>query len=309
MINEIIFKNCYCIKLENEVLRVIIIPSMGGKVASIYRKDKDFELLYQNKESVYRRPKIYDDFSEYDVSGFDDAFPCIDESKVNIAGREVIYPDHGEIWSAQFDYKIKGEKIELIYVSKTFNYKYKKIFSILGDNITVKYEILNIGVEKFPCIWSMHCLIKCEEDMELILPKGTKEVINVLKSDLLGEVGDIYTYPKTINNHGKSMKLNKVRTPDVNDMEKFYIKRDVTQGYCGAYYPSKDVKYEVHYKKEILPYLGVWINEGGYKSGYNCALEPTNGYYDSIDIAKKEKGLYVLKPKECLKFKLLIHLK
>ena len=146
MINEIIFKKCHCIKLENDVLKVIIIPSMGGKVACIYRKDKDFELLYQNNETVYKRAKIYDDFSEYDVSGFDDAFPTIDESRVIIAGKEVLYPDHGEIWSANFDYKIKREKVELLYESKTFSYKYKKTFSLLGDNITVKYEILNIGV-------------------------------------------------------------------------------------------------------------------------------------------------------------------
>jgi len=38
-------------------------------------------------------------------------------------------------------------------------------------------------------------------------------------------------------------------------------------------------------------------------------LEPTNGYYYSIDIAKKEKALYIFKPKEILKFKLKIELK
>ena len=77
-----LFKKCHSINLENEVLRTIILPSMGGKVASIYRKDKDFELLYQNKEDVYRKPKIYDDFSEYDTSGFDDTFPTIDSISI-----------------------------------------------------------------------------------------------------------------------------------------------------------------------------------------------------------------------------------
>ena len=188
--------------------------------------------------------------------------------------------------------RIKGEKLQLSFESKKFNYKYEKIFSLLGDSLIIQYKILNTGVEEFPCIWAMHCLIKCEEDMELILPKGTRKVINVLKGNLLGKVGDVYNYPETTNKNGKSIKLNKVRPPNVNDMEKFYVKRKVTEGYCGAYYPSKDIRYEVHYKKTKLPYLGIWINEGGYKGGYNCALEPTNGYYDSINIAEKEKGLY-----------------
>lgn len=309
MINEKMFKNCKSIELENEVLKMIIIPSMGGKVVSIYRKDKKFELLYQNKEEKYKKAKIYDDFSFYDASGFDDAFPTIDESSVNINGKDVLYPDHGEIWSTSFDYKIKGKEIELLFESKIFNYRYKKTFSMIGDSFEVKYEILNIGLMVFPCIWAMHCLIRCEEDMELLLPSGTKEVINVMKSNLLGAVGDTYTYPETINNQGNSMKLNTVRPLVANDMEKFYVKRNVNEGYCGAYYPSKDIKYEVYYEKEKLPYLGVWISEGGYKGDYNCALEPTNGYYDSIDIAKKEDGLFLLKPKESLKFKLRISLK
>jgi len=52
MIKESVFMKSHSIELENGVLRVIIIPTMGGKVASSYREDKDFELLYQNNEYV-----------------------------------------------------------------------------------------------------------------------------------------------------------------------------------------------------------------------------------------------------------------
>jgi hypothetical protein len=48
--------------------------------------------------------------------------------------------------------------------------------------------------------------------------------------------------------------------------------------------------------------LGIWVTEGGFRGDYNCALEPTNGYYDNIDTARKEGRLFKLKPKERLNF-------
>lgn len=309
MIKECLFKGCQAVKLENELIRVIVLPSMGGKVASIYKKDKEFELLYQNKEEVYKKPKIYDTFSAYDASGFDDAFPSIDISKVNISGKEILYPDHGEIWSADFTYKIEDEKVHLVYESTILKYRYEKIFSLSKDNLISDYKISNFGDYEFPCIWVMHSLIVCEEDMELIFPKGTKEIINVLNSKFLGEAGKIHSYPITMASSGKHYELNKILPLNSNNMEKYYVKGSVTEGLCGAYYPSKDVNYRIYFDKSKLPYLGFWITEGGFRGDYNCALEPANGYYDSVETAEKEQKLYKLKPNETLEFTLRIEIK
>ncbi|BDR66460.1 hypothetical protein K144316041_06690 [Clostridium tetani] len=42
---------------------------------------------------------------------------------------------------------------------------------------------------------------------------------------------------------------------------------------------------------------------------YNCALETTNGYYDTIDMAKKNNKLKVLESKEELNFYIKLQLK
>jgi galactose mutarotase-like enzyme len=304
MIEEVLFKGCQAIKLENQFIKVIILPIMGGKVASLYRKDKEFELLYQNRELTYRKPKFNDKFSNYDASGFDDAFPTIDEAMVNIGGKSEVYPDHGEIWSSSFTYKITSEKVMLKCEGTVIKYEYIKTFSLSEDNLMIDYEIINKSNEDFPCIWTMHGLINCEEDMELLFPKNTKEVVNVSESINLGQVGKVHAYPLTLTEEGKVFKLNKVLPLSSNNMEKYYVKGAVEEGCCGAYYPSKDVTYRLHYDKEKLPYLGFWVTEGAYRGDYNCALEPSNGYYDSIEIARKEDKLCVIKPKESLRFSL-----
>jgi hypothetical protein len=252
MISEIVFKNEKAVQIENEVIKVIVIPSIGGKLASIYRKDKSFELLFQNKDEKYRKPKLYSAFSEYDASGFDDAFPTIDESKIIFKSREVICPDHGEIWSATFQYEIQGEKLILTYTSLILDYSYKKIFHIEGENVLISYEIENFGEEQFPCIWAMHCLVRCEEDMEIIFPNGTKEVINVLDSKFLGRTGTIHNYPVTLSANGDKFFLNKVMKASSKNYEKYYVNGRLEEGYCGIYYPSKDVNYKVYFNKKKI---------------------------------------------------------
>ena len=48
------------------------------KLASVFHKKKNFELAAQNQEAFYHLPHVGDDFSRYDASGLDDAFPSID---------------------------------------------------------------------------------------------------------------------------------------------------------------------------------------------------------------------------------------
>ncbi len=56
--------------------------------------------------------------------------------------------------------------------------------------------------------------------------------------------------------------------------------------------------YKLGWDKDKLPYLGFWITDGGFRGDYNCALEPSTGYYDSIDIATKNGKVSYLLPNE-----------
>jgi len=309
MITETTFKGCKSIQLENDYVRVIVLPTIGGKIASFFLKDKNFELMFQNKEEIYRKAKLYDDFAEFDASGFDDAFPSIDSSKVEYAGKTIEYPDHGEIWTADFNYTIDNEQINMTYNSKVLPYTYSKSISLDGNSLNIEFNILNKGKDAIPCIWAMHCLVNCEDDMQIVFPKETSQIEVVCETPSLGKIGDIHTYPQTKTLEGKDYQLDKVMPVSSNKMEKYYAKGKVAEGICGVDYIDKSVAFRVYYEKEKLPYLGFWITSGGFRGDYNCALEPTNGYYDSIDVAKKNNALFELKPNEKLNFKIRLELR
>ncbi len=309
MIDKIRFKQMDALRLENEWLRVVVIPALGGKVASMYKKDKQFELLFQHKEEAYQKPGKYAAFAEYDAAGFDDAFPSIDAGKVWVGQQELEYPDHGEIWTADFSYVIEGDdRVSLTYQSPAFGYRYQKQLTLQDKTLRLHYHITNHGEAMFPCIWAMHCLLRCEEDMELEFPPGTQTVLNVQDSASLGPAGQLHSYPVTRNRDGRQYRLDRVLPAASGTTKKYYACGRVAEGRCGVYYPSQKVRYQVVFDKEKLPYVGFWVTEGGFRGDYNCALEPANGYYDAIDIAKRNQALYCLAPGETLSFELAMKL-
>ncbi len=309
MIYENSFKGSRGVILEDELVKVVVLPEIGGKIASIYNKSKDFELLFQNTEETYKKANIYDSFEKFDASGFDDAFPSIDKGMVKVGETLVKYPDHGEIWSMKFQYETEGEKLVLRCPSSILPYNYVKVLSLKDGVLMISYEIANHGEVDIPCLWAMHCLIRCEEDMQLVFPRGTEEIRNVFGSRYLGEVDKIHPYPVTISEAGDSFNLDRIFPKSANKCEKYYVNSRVSEGVAGAYYPGKDVSYRVYFDREKLPYLGFWLTEGGFRGDYNCAMEPANGFYDSIDTAVKEKALYILKAGRKLEFELKIEVK
>lgn len=286
--------------LDNEFLRISICPALGGKITSFYLKAKDFELAAQCDKSHYdikdAISKEKDSFAPY-AYGMDDAFPNINSEEIEWNRHQLSYPDHGEIWQAEFNVKsYSSVSVSLVWRSEAFHYLFQKDMRLDGNTLRIQYHITNEGKEDFPCIWTWHGLVTYEQDMELILPEDLTHYLNVLDGDLLGKEGCVYPL------HNDVYDFEKAPDPNICNMVKYYGEKSTQTGHCGVYYPSKDVTYYLDYDAHKLPYLGVWITAGGFQGDFNCAIEPTNGYYDSIDKAGKNQKLPVLRQAESLDF-------
>ena len=115
-------------RLENEQIEVVVIPELGGKIASLKRKSNQIELLFQ-PENPYSKPTVFNDFSLFQPSGIDDCFPSINEEELEFNGERLHYPDHGEIWSSHMSEALENasdEVLNLVYESDLFQYRYEK---------------------------------------------------------------------------------------------------------------------------------------------------------------------------------------
>ncbi len=287
--------------LENGTLKAVILPERGGKTASILYKPKSFELLAQPKEEY---PPLAPgmDFSLGDASGFDDAFPSIDPEAVNVGGKQVAYPDHGEIWTMAMQANLLEDGVLLKGISKLLPYGYQKEIRLDGDKVTYRYTVTHTGGESFPCLWTCHCLMRYEPDMRLSYPKGAEYAENVLESAELGAPGRLHLLT------GGTYDFASVPPRESLTMVKYYLQGRIKEGRCGCRYPSQGVTCSMEFDKHALPYLGFWLTAGGYRGEYNCAFEPATSYYDGISRSQATKTVCTLEPGKTLSFSVTLRL-
>ena len=283
--------------LENDIVKVIVLPMRGGKTASILYKPKGFELLAQPKGEY--PPLIHGmDFSKGDASGFDDAFPSIDRETVMVDGKKVIYPDHGDIWTMPMAAAIGDNGILLDGESGILPYRYHKEVRLDGDKVYYHYAITNDGIVSFPCLWACHGLLRYEPDMRLSYPLGRRYAQNTLSSPELGEVGVLH--PLTDG----SYDFSSVPQKESHTMVKYYLQGRCIEGRCGIIYPTQGMACDIEFDHQKLPYLGIWLTAGGYRGEYNCAFEPATGYYDSVSKAAENGTAVTLSPGQTVSFSL-----
>jgi galactose mutarotase-like enzyme len=286
--------------LENESLKIECRPEWGGKITSLYLKKKEFELAARPQKMPEEKPRAERGFSPY-AFGMDDAFPNIDAEQFSWKDRILAYPDHGEIWRSEFEVKEQTrESVRLDFKSGIFGYRYEKALRLLGSRLLLDYRITNEGAKELPCIWTWHGLMRYEENMRLRLPKEISCWQNVLEGSILGETGKLYPASSS------AYDFSRVPKADTKSMVKYYAAQPLCEGRMGVLYPDQGVEVTLEYDAKALPYLGVWITAGGFQGDYNLALEPTNGFYDSVSRAAKNGKLPVLAQGEQMIFSLEI---
>ncbi len=281
------------------VLSAVVLPGLGGKIASLYHHGARFEAAAQSSRG-YRPASYGANFSEYDASGLDDGFPTLHACADKPSG--LVFPDHGEIWSASMDTAVEDRRLVLRYESAHHPYRYEKRVGLENDSLMLDYRIENTGRAPYPCLWAFHGLLRYGQDMEIVYPPNAASFLNVLDSSALGPAGRVHAINGGYN-------FAHVPPPGPPSMLKYYLNGRAERGSCGFRYPQEGMECLLKYDAEILPYLGVWITAGGFRGEYNCALEPCNGFYDDISTARKQGALFQLMPGCPLVFSLGLRLR
>lgn len=271
--------NLECIVMENNNLKLKVIPELGFKMASLVYKHKEF--LFQPSNLYYNIPSFNDSFSDYDTSGLDEMLPTIDSC---IYEDNLYIPDHGDVWSLPWDVEIIDNCVAGKVVLRSLPLEFNKKISLDSEStIRMDYTVKNTSIKEQSYLWALHGLNNYDNDTKIILPKGVNRVLDVINNKVIDE------------NIENLLDLSKYED---NKFYKFYILDELKNGECGLYYKNHDLKYMIKFDKSVNPYLGVWITKGGFKGEYNCALEPSNGFYDSLKLAKENNKYQRIMPFE-----------
>jgi len=280
--------------LENEWIKLVCYPSIGGKIASIWYKPLSRELLWQSQDG-YKIPTYGASFSDYDKSGIDECFPMIDAEDLSWEGNTYRLPDHGELWCQPWEMKKEDQSLWGKVSGKVWNYTFERKLSLQDSTLYFEYKIQNNELFDLPGFWTFHPLFAASEAMTFEWP-GCKGIELAHADAELGPQGELLSFPIGVAGN----ILNRIRAYSEKTTRKFFHAGKYESG--TAFLHNSNLTIGLKWDPRQIPYLGVWINEGGYEKGYNIAIEPSTGYYDTIKRAMAKHTLNPIKPKEIRTF-------
>ncbi len=269
------------IQLENDHVRIVIVPGLGAKIASLVDKTADHEWLAPPTHPV--RPRTYGDtFTDHDLAGWDEMFPTIDACP-SPHDPAVMLPDHGEVWALAWDILAQdGTSLNLRIAGRALDYVLTRKVSLLPNGLRLEYELENRTGRDLPFLWAAHPLFN-GADTDILLPANVVQVVNAADHPRLGAPGDLLDWEVATLSDGEQQTLNVVGSAARKDYRKIYVLPDQRVSWAGL--RSASAQLRLTWDTSIAPYLGIWVDEGTYTQSPTVAPEPASAYYDSLAYA------------------------
>ena len=274
------------IVLENEALRAVILPELGGKIASLVSRKTGREFLLQHPDRPYRRARYADSMVDYDISGFDECLPTISAcSYPEPPFTGVMMPDHGEVWALPWKHEIRDEELTLEVAGVHLPYVFRRKIRLADSAVELDYEITNAGSKPFKYLWSAHPLLGVEAGAEIVLPGDVRELLVDYSARQRFEVGATIPWPHALSRDGKLVAANMISGPEQKTADKLFSPR-LSQGYCGLRFPASGEAVFFRFDPQQVPFVGLWICQGGFPAEgtpeFTVAIEPCSGRPDSL---------------------------
>jgi len=312
-----VFEGFDALEISNGKLSLIVIPDLGCKIASITHLPSRKEWLWKSPYLRYRKPLYAASYIHgFDVGGLDECFPTVAPTFYPgdpWAGTPV--PDHGEVWSQQWDVKVTQSSEERITLTGEchgvrFPYRFEREITIEAEQAAVRleYRVSNLSPFALPFIWSIHPLLRIEPGMRLSLPETVSQIrIDFSTDDFLGKMGTLQPWPLATDATGQAVDLSVIQPPSFGQGVKYFTLP--LKGGDPIETTLSDPQWEhsicFRFRPDEISHIGVWMNCAGWTPldnkppYYNLALEPCIGASDSLTVAVnhwREHG--VLEPRQ-----------
>lgn len=282
------------LQLTNGLYSITVDPDHGGKITSLIYLPKGIQLLVP-PSLVDEREDLDDQwplrFSLADSYGWDEMFPTIDaDENISLPWGPVDFPDHGDLWSlpwvcSQGEHSITGEVI-----GTSFPYRFKRSLELRDEKILVSYSITNLTSTTISVVWAAHMLFALEHGMYLELPEEIDSFINAFDGGIFGRYG------RLVRSNDEPFHRHASFRPNSGLCGKWYTSHKLHEGWITLVSPLQGIATTISFSTEDIPYLGLWITEGGWNGQRAIGVEPAIAAMDSPSKARRFGMEHLLPP-------------
>jgi len=321
---EFLWNNIKTIIIENEILRVEILPGKGTDIVEFLYKPEDIDFMWRSPIPIYKS-FLFPTTKESKLGNFMDFYP---------GGWQEIFPNgggpceykganlglHGEVSLLSWDYQIIEDNvncISLIFSVRTYRtpFEIKKVITLEKDKAYIKIEetVKNIGGENMDFIWGHHpsigkpflssdCFIKIAGAKIKVSPGDGKSFTN------LKQTQGIWPYVEGIN--GNKVDISRIPSEKDNVSDVIFL-TELKEGKYEIINEKKNLSFFFEFPISVFKCLWFWrIAKGSYNypwygRNYNIALEPFSSLPILSEAIKRGEQL-TLQPDEEIKIEMRI---
>jgi hypothetical protein len=286
--------------LENEKLRITLLPGKGSDVIQFLYKPLDLEFLYVSQPGLppagaVKFPSAKGNaFLDYYPGGWQEILPNFGDP---CEYRNVKLGLHDEITLLPWTYIILQDDPDCISVLLEVRcvrtpFRLRKTLTLRQSGaLDISEELQNDSPETMDCTWGHHPAFGApflDGTCRIVVPPcrvKTQEEYVSPNSRL--EKGQDCEWPMVLGRNGEEIDLSRIPAKTAHSHDMAYL-HELKQGRYGLFSERRQIGFGMSWESKVFKYLWFWQVYGGwagypwYGKSYNIGLEPCTSYPGSL---------------------------
>lgn len=262
-IEQVDIEGQHGVRLCSEHLEIDVVPRVGGRIVRCFHPGSGHEFLWRNPGLVL---KVKSPGTPYDPNfygGIDELLPndipeTIDDNS---------YPDHGELWTKELDWRIDNETLALAGTLPQSGLVYQRWMCLREDVPVVefRYRITNPTGHPRHFLWKLHAALAVAEGDVIDCPARQGQVVDPAYSRFSSL--SPFPWPQI-----EQQRADLV--PPRNGTADFFYLFDLDAGRIGWRRPSRRLKFQYTFDTAVFPFAWLFASYGNFEGHYTVILEP-----------------------------------
>ena len=301
-VDEFVWRGHRLIVMENQALRVSVLPSKGADIVELRYKPQDLDVLWHATqptlppgEAVPTVGRVQGNFLDYYSGAWQEVFPNAG-SATTYRGAQL--GQHGEVALLPWDVRVNEDhesRLEVEFTVETlrtpFRLNRRMILERARPVLILQEEVTNLSEQGMYYQWGHHpvfgppflepgCLLQMP-DCEVVEPDYARDLNRRFALNRPGKFPNLETVEGSIDRVDLVPSIQ-TRTEDVLLFGGF------TEGMCSLRNPTQKLEVTMRWDANVFPYAWCWQSYGGswdypfYGRQYALALEPFSCPIESL---------------------------
>ena len=272
------YRGLQVLQLENEYLRLDILPELGAKIYNVIHKGADRNVLWHNPRIEPHRAPFAANFDNHWAGGWDEPFP--NGAECQHAGETLPYL--GELWPLAWSWEVleagpRRAQLRLWCETPLTTALVEKTLTVESHSRVVRIDqrITNTGVLPFDFNWGIHPAFAVTPRSRIDLPPSHGTVVESV-GGALGSIGATVRWPYAETLSGPA-DLRRPLPKDAGTMSFSYLE-GFEQGWLAVTDQVTGSGLGICFPADVFRCFWVYLCNGGYRDLNLAIVEPWIGY-------------------------------